>query len=75
MKASKYKLEKRFTVYRIVDTKMAEEIDYRSYRIRGLVEVEEFNSEEDAANYIINSYDSYITYVVLPKYEKVHDYD
>ena len=75
MKASKYKLEKMFAVYRIVDTKMTEEINYRSYPIRGLVEIEEFGSEEDASNYIINSYDSYLTYIVLPKYKKVQDYD
>lgn len=70
-----YKLKKEIVLYRLVDTKMMEEVDYCNVPIGGLVRIRSFDTEEEASEYIMDHFDSYISYVILPTYRKVHDYD
>lgn len=75
METSKYKLKKEIVLYRLVNTKMMEEVDYCHVPIGGLARIKSFDNEEEALEHIIDSCDSYISYVILPTYRKVHDYD
>ena len=74
MKKTNYILQKTFKVFRPILSDKFIRNGYDENRVIEMIEIESFNEESDAIEYLSKLTDTYTDYTILPTYQKVADF-